>query len=111
MDMDTKELSNEVSVALDILGFRQEMIKWRRYSYLRHSDAISNCVPPAPASLCGLNFKPVLTGSKKEGTSIWHQSDEDFMLTKERAHASAEIFHDCQVYIKQRVLIFQCKWP
>ena len=80
MDMDTKELSNEVSVALDILGFRQEMIKWRRYSYLRHSDAISNCVPPAPTSLCGLNFKPVLTGSKKEGTSIWHQSDEDFML-------------------------------
>ena len=82
--MDIKELSKEVSAALDILGFRLEMIKWRRYCYLCHSDALSNCVPPPPASLCGLNFKPVLTGSKKEGTSIWHQSDEDFMLIIDR---------------------------
>ena len=89
--MDTnKELSREVSLALDILGYGHEMIKWRRYCYLRHSDSITKCVPPAPSSLRGLNFKPVLTGSKREGTSIWHQSDEDFMLIMDCFFCSPE---------------------
>ena len=78
--MSHKTLSYEVSMALDILGYRLEMIKWRRHSYSRLSDLLTGCMSPAPKSLTHLTFKPYLTGSKKEGTSIWNQSDEDFMI-------------------------------
>ena len=76
----TSPQSHEVSLALDILGYRPEMIKWRRHCYRLYSDAVSKWMSEPPASLCGLKFKPYLTGSKVEGTTVMYLSDEDYMF-------------------------------
>ena len=68
--------SQEVSLALDLLGYKMEMIKWRRHCY----NTISNFVLQWTAKAHGFNLKPYLIGSKVEGTTVLYQSDEDYML-------------------------------
>ena len=69
-------LSRKVSAVLDYLGYHPDTINWRRKFYEDRVDFFNNCASSGRSSY---PLHLYLTGSKRDGTSIWDGGDEDMM--------------------------------
>ena len=89
-----EDCSWEVSMALDLLGYQMNMIKWRQYQQEKRTRIVNGFLSVVPENFGPGKFSLQLTGSKQEGSSVWDGSDEDFMVIMDRyicVTASADV--------------------